>query len=142
MKPIKNHFILLLVAGLFSLTSCSNDDESTEERSVNGTWELESTNPQIPGLNPDACPERPQITFNEDGTTDWIFYSKDNNCEAQSSSGTWNKTSATNYSITIPDQGTFEGTVNFESSQKFTFSTSYQYDASTSIPVQLTFEKS
>ena len=138
----KKHLILLLVAGMFSLTSCSNDDDDdTSSYTVVGTWELESTNPQIPGLDPDACPNRPEITFNENDTTVWVYYSEENNCEGESSSGTWEKTSDTDYSITIPNYGTYEGTVNFESAQKFTFSTSYKLDASTSFPVQFTFEK-
>lgn len=138
---MKKHLILLFIVGLFTFTSCSSDDDATPDYTVVGTWDLESTNPQIPGLNPDACPNPPRITFNDDGTADWVFYSEDNNCQAQNSSGNWSKTSATEYSITIPDYGTFNGTVEFESADKFTFSTSYQIDASTSFPVQFTFVK-
>ncbi len=139
---MKKHLILLIVAGLFALSSCSSDDDgaATEEYSVIGSWELESTNPQIPGLNTDACPSRHQITFNEGGTADWIFYDEGNNCEAQNSSGTWSKTSATQYSISIPNYGTFDGTVTFSSAQKFTFSTTYEVNSS-SYPVQFTFVK-
>lgn len=137
---MKRYLILLFVTVLFAFSSCSSDDDATEEFSVIGSWELESTNPSIPGMDPDACPSRPQITFNEDGTADWTFYAEDNNCEAQNSSGTWSQTSATQYSITIPDFGTFDGTVNFENAQKFTFNTTYEVHSS-SFPVQFTFVK-
>ncbi len=131
---MKKHFILLLVSGLFALTSCSSDDDAAKDYSVVGTWQLESTNPVIPGLDPEACPERPQITFKPGGGADWIFYSQEN-CEAQNASGSWSQKSGTEYSITIPDYGTFDGTVTFESAHKFTFSTTYQ-----SYPVELTFK--
>lgn len=137
---MNKHLILLLIAGFFAFSSCSSDDDATEEFSVVGSWELESTNPPIPGLNPDACPTRHQITFNDGGTADWIFYDENNNCEAQNSSGNWSKTSATEYSISIPDYGTFDGTVSFSSAQRFTFSTTYEVNSS-SFPVQFTFVK-
>lgn len=133
---MKKHLIFLLVAGLFAFTSCSSDDDgSTSENTVVGTWKLESTNPTIPGLDPEECPSRPEITFNANETADWTFYSEET-CEATTDSGTWSKNSATEYSITIPDYGTFEGTVAFQSAQQFTFSTDYQ-----GFPVQLTFVK-
>jgi len=132
---MKKHLILLLVAGLFAFSSCSSDDDAAEDFTVVGTWNLESTTPTIPGLDPEECPSRPEITFNQYGTADWTFYSEET-CEATTDSGTWNKNSATEYSITIPDYGTFVGTVAFENAKKFTFSTNYE-----GFPVQLTFVK-
>ncbi|MFD0976164.1 lipocalin family protein [Salinimicrobium gaetbulicola] len=138
MKLLKKHLILLLVTGLFSLSSCSSDDGDTESNTVIGTWTLVEINPTAWDL--EECPDKPLITFNDDDTADWVLYSQNNNCEGQTDEATWKKISATEYSITIPEQGTFEGTVTFESSQKFTFDTFYKLDASTSIPVRLTFQ--
>lgn len=136
---MKKHLILLLVAGLFTFSSCSSDDDAAEEFTVVGTWKLVAMNPAAWDL--EECPDKPVIVFNENSTADWTLYSQETNCVAQTDEATWTKLSATEYSITIPGQGTFEGTVKFQSATKFTFDTFYELDASTKIPVQLTFEK-
>lgn len=120
----KKHLILLLLAGMFSLTSCSNDDDGdTEDNTVLGTWTLVEMNPDAVGL--DDCPNKPVITFKADGDADWTLYDPDNNCQASTDTGTWEKNSGTQYTMNIPGFDPFVGTVEFSSSTRFTFTTTY-----------------
>lgn len=135
MKLIKKHLILLLVAGLFSLSSCSSDDDGdAEANTVIGTWTLVEMNPDVVGL--DDCPNKPLITFQEDGNADWTFYDPDNNCQGSTDTGSWLKNSATQYTMNIPGYEPFIGTVEFSSSTRFTFTTTYA-----GVQASLTFEK-
>lgn len=135
MKTMKNHLILLLVAGLFSLTSCSNDDDgTTEERTVVGTWTMVEMNPAA--FNLEECPDKPIIIFHANENADWTFYSQDNNCEGQTDSGTWQQNSDTEYTINVPNFAELTGTVTFSSASMFTFTSTYQ-----NVPFTLTFEK-
>lgn len=131
---MKKHFILLLVAGLFAFTSCSSDDDATEEHTVVGTWNLVAMNPDVVGL--DDCPNKPVITFQENGNADWTFYDPDNNCQASTDTGTWELNSGSQYTMIIPGFEPFQGTVEFSSSTQFTFTTTYS-----GITAVLTFEK-
>ena len=138
MKLLKKHLILLLVTGLFSLSSCSSDDGDTESNTVIGTWTLVEINPEaagdVVGLN--DCPNKPLITFQEDGNADWTSYDPDNDCQASTDTGSWVQNSATQYTMNIPGLEPFVGTVEFSSSTRFTFTTTYLgYKA------VLTFEK-
>lgn len=135
MKTIQKHLILLLVAGLFSMTSCSSDDEgTTEERTVIGTWTMVSMNPAVIDL--EECPDKPLITFQDDGNAEWTFYTQENNCQGSTDTGTWNQNSATEYTINIPNFGELTGTVNFSSASMFTFTSTYQ-----NVLFTITFEK-
>lgn len=135
MKTMKNHLILLLVVGLFSLTSCSNDDDGTTEvRTVVDTWTLVSMNPAA--FNLEECPDKPLITFHEDGNAEWTFYSQDNNCQGSTDTGTWQQNSDTEYTINVPNFAELTGTVTFSSASRFTFTSTYQ-----NVPFTLTFEK-
>lgn len=130
----KNLFILLLTS-IFTLTSCSSDDDAGPEHIVSGTWALVEVQPE--GFyNPNACPENPTVTFNADNTTDSVFYDAENNCEAENSKGTWQDKGNNVYVVTIPNFGTSEGKVEFLTADKFSFSTSIQ-----TIPVTLFFER-
>jgi hypothetical protein len=136
---MKKHLILLFIVSLFTFSSCSNDDDATEENTVLGTWNLVEMSPDVVGL--DDCPDKPVIIFEDNGDIQWTFYDSDNNCQASTDSGKWENSSGTEYTLNIPGYDPFVGTVNFDSAEKFTFSTSYQVDASTSFPVQFTFAK-
>ena len=133
---MKKTIIFLLIAGLFAFTSCSDDDDNTEEMSITGTWELTSTTPAIPGWDLDACPENPTITLAENGTATWTLYDSENNCEESSSTGTWTKNSDDTYTVSVPELGDVTGTVTFTGANQFNFSTTIQ-----SFPVVLTFQK-
>lgn len=132
---MKKHLILLLVAGLFAFSSCSDDDDNAgAEASIVATWNLTSINPPV--LNLDECSEKPTITFNANGTADWTLYDADNDCTAVEASGTWEKNSATEYSVSVPGFESFDGTVDFKNQNEFTFLTSIQ-----GVPVTFTFQK-
>ena len=134
---MKKYLLLLAAFGLFFFSSCSDDDDGGEtENSIVATWELTAVNPTIPGWDLSACPENPEITFSTNGSADWTLYDSENDCAAVSSTGDWVKNSDGTYTITIPDTGEFNGTVNFSGANKFTFNTSVQ-----TIPVVLTFQK-
>lgn len=136
MKLIKKHLVFLLVAGLFSLSSCSNDDDGdTQANTVVGTWTLVEITP-AGFIDLEECPNKPVINFMEDLNAEWTFYTQDNNCEGSTDTGTWKQNSATEYTINVPDLGEITGTVTFNSSTNFTFSGSYN-----SFPFTMTFEK-
>ena len=118
---MKKHLILLFLIGIFTLTSCSNDDDANSDNSITGTWTLQNVNPPLIDLN---CPQPSIITFTANGTTDWELYSTDNNCTLETSSGTWEKNSGNNYTIYIPDFQAIPGSVEFSSANSFTFTTS------------------
>lgn len=130
---MKKYLLLLAAFGVFFLTSCSNDDDAGSEPSIVATWKLTAMNPPVLDF---SCPEEHTITFNGNGTTNWTVYDSNNDCEGVSSAGTWQKNSDNSYSISVPDFGTFDGTVSFAGANKFTFLTVYQ-----SVNVVLTFEK-
>ncbi len=134
---MKKYLLLLAAFGFFLFTSCSDDDDDNgEEQTITATWELTGISPPIPGLDFSACPENPEITFNTNGTANWTLYDADNDCAAESSTGTWEKNDGNNYTVTIPDLGEVDGTVNFSGENMFTFTTIVQ-----TIPVVLTFQK-
>ncbi|GAB2774332.1 lipocalin family protein [Salinimicrobium soli] len=131
---MKKYLILFLAVSLLGFTSCSDDDDAGNP-SLIATWTLVSVTPsQVYDLS--ACPNKPVITFNQDDTTDWTVYDPENNCQSSESSGEWQENTNGTYTVTIPDLGTFIGTVNFNGKNEFTFITSYN-----SFPVTLTFQR-
>ncbi|MGB7784790.1 MAG: lipocalin family protein [Salinimicrobium sp.] len=119
---MKKHLILLFLMGMFTFTSCSNDDDGgTTENSIVGTWTLQSISPAVIDLN---CAESSTINLTSNGNADWALYDANNNCTLQSSSGTWEKNSGDNYTIYIPDFQAVPGTVEFQDANSFTFTTS------------------
>lgn len=132
---MKKYLLLIAAFGLFFFNSCSNDDDGGEATSIEATWNLTAMNPAIPGWDT-TCPDDHTITFQGNGTADWTLYNEDNDCEPETSSGTWEQVSGNIYSVNIPGYGNVEGTVEFSGANMFTFSTSVQ-----GFPVVLTFEK-
>lgn len=130
---MKKYLLLFAAFGLLLFASCSDDDDAGAETSIEGTWRLTSMTPQVLDF---SCSEDHTITFNANGTTNWTVYDSNNDCQAVSSAGTWEKKSGNNYTVAIPDIGNVDGTVNFSGANKFTFSTTYQ-----GVPVIMTFEK-
>ena len=133
---MKKYLLLLAAFGLFLFASCSDDDDNTAKMEINGTWELTSVSPPIPGWDFSACPDNPEITFTADGTAMWILYDSEDNCAEVSSNGTWVKNQDGTYTVTVPDLGPVTGTVNFSGANQFTFNTTVQQ-----FPVALTFQK-
>ncbi len=132
---MKKHLILLFAAGLFAFTSCSDDDDGTStNNTVVGTWTLVEMNPDIVGL--DACSEKPVINFKDNGDAEWTFYDSENNCQASTDTGQWEQNSGTQYTMIIPGFEPFIGTVEFSSSTRFTFTTTYS-----GVTAVLTFQK-
>lgn len=133
---MKKYFLLILLAGFFTLASCSSDDDGGDntETSIVATWNLTAVEPAV--FNFSECPTNPTITFNDDETTEWTIYNSENDCEAETDTGIWRQNSASNYTVTIPGLGSFDGTVEFQNSNEFTFTSSYQ-----TFPVTLYFER-
>ena len=133
---MKKQLLLILLAGIFTLASCSSDDDNgdTAEETIVATWNLTAVEPPIFDFS--ECPTNPTITFNENDSAEWTFFNADNECKGETDTGSWQQNSESNYTVVIPGYGSFDGTVNFQSSNEFTFKSSYE-----SIPVVLYFEK-
>lgn len=116
---MKKHLILLFLMGMFAFTSCSDDDEDTDN-SITGTWTLQSVNPPLIDLN---CPQPSTISFTGDGTAAWSLYLAENDCTLETSTGTWENTSGNNYTIFVPEFGNIPGSVEFINANTFTFTT-------------------
>ncbi|WP_029038615.1 hypothetical protein [Salinimicrobium xinjiangense] len=117
---MKKHLILLLLAVMFTFTSCSDDDDNTAENTIVGSWVLVSVNPPLIDLD---CPQASTISFTATGTAVWNLYAGDNNCDLETSEGQWEKNSGNTYTIYIPNFQAVSGTVNFTGANSFTFTT-------------------
>jgi len=118
---MKKFLILLLSITLF--TACSDDDDATSvEGDIVGTWFLVDTR-NVPGFNDiDECTGQSTITFNEDNTAFSEFFSnEDGECVSDSESGNWSKSSDSQYTINVPGFGELPGNVEFNG-DRFTFS--------------------
>ena len=136
---MKKILFLFLLAGVFILSSCSNDDDGTSPGGdpIIGTWVLVEMNPS--GIiDPMACEENPStLTFNEDGTGTASFYLDRDNCEEARTSGTWENDGDLRYTIQLPDPiGRQQGEVQFQGEDRFHFTTS-----ALGTPISLTFNR-
>ncbi|GAB2774346.1 lipocalin family protein [Salinimicrobium soli] len=118
---MKKYLILFLLAGLATITGCSNDDENP--RVITGTWILVNVTPSDL-LNPQACSPNSTITFNANGSLDGTLYLEQNNCDLLDVTGTWEKTGSNSYTVVIPPLEAIQGTVIFETDDVFTMTTS------------------
>ena len=135
---MKKQLILFLALGLFILGSCSSDDDgNANENSIVATWTLKSMQPSVLDF---SCPNKPTITFKENGTTSWTLYDSNNECASVMSSGEWSNPSGSTYVVTIPDYDDVTGTVTFDGPNKFTFNGVINYQG-IDVPVVLNFEK-
>ena len=118
---MKKHLIFLLVAGLFSLTSCSNDDDNGPDRQdpILGSWTLTEVNPAA--IDIDQCEQDSWITFEEDYTGSAVFYIAETDCVATSGEGAWTNEGNDRYSITVPLLGRISGAVEFSGKDTFYF---------------------
>ncbi len=114
--------LFLLFISLTVLTACSNDDDTSEEDPILGTWFIVEVN-NIPNsdFTLSECNKNSTMTFNVDGTATSIFHAQiEENCMAGTpTTSTWNNESGI-YTITIPIpelQGfnTLTGTIEFTS---------------------------
>ena len=138
---MKKHLILLLVAGLFSMTSCSDDDDAgTPQNSIVGTWEVTAI-ASIAPVDPNQCDNQVStITFEEDNTVDSTFYFESNNCEADTATGTWQNLGSGDYVMELGNLGDLEGEVTFVNANEFTFSTVIAVEG-VNIPAVFTLER-
>lgn len=139
---MKKHFILLLVAGLFAMTSCSSDDDAdTAEATIVGTWEVTAIESIAP-VDPNQCEGQVStITFKQDNTLDSTFYFQQNDCVADTAEGTWENQGDGNYVMDFGgDLGELEGEVEFLSPDRFTFSTLITVEG-VQIPAVFTLER-
>ncbi len=116
---MKKFLILLLSMTLF--TACSDDDDATSaEGNIVGTWFLVEAN-NVP-FALDDCTRQSNITFNADNTASSEFYSREGGeCDFETDNGTWSNSSGSQYTIKVPglDQA-LPGTVSFNG-DRFTF---------------------
>lgn len=128
---MKKFLVLFLSLAVF--TACSNDDDTNSNTPdpVLGTWVLVDASAP---LDSQFCLEEDStITFNANNTLSSTFYLTEANCDATSSTGTWSNKGNSIYTITVPMiEGDLQGSVNFSSANKFTF---------TSLAGVFTFEK-
>ena len=128
---MKKFLVLFLSLAVF--TACSNDDDtdSNSPDPILGTWALVQVSAP---LNTQFCMDKEStITFNADKTLSSTFYLTEANCTATTSPGNWSNKGNSIYTITVPMmEGDLQGTVNFSSANKFTF---------TSLAGVFTFEK-
>ncbi len=132
-------FILLFIS-LAMFTACSKDDESPETddgSEIVGTWFLVDAKAGGVSGNLSDCTKNTFVTFNANGTASSEYYEEsDGNCEvSDSNTGNWDYKGNSIYSVDIAGYDNLEGTVNFESSTRFSF-TSPEIS-----PVVLIFEK-
>lgn len=118
---MKKHLLLILVAGFFTLASCSSDDDGDTEtgEAIVGTWVLTEVNPAL--INPQECEQESTITLNQDKTGSGEFYLETNDCEVETSSGNWRYEGNDIYFIEVPFLGGQEGRVEFEGADRFYF---------------------
>jgi len=117
---MKKFLILLLSITMF--TACSDDDDSTSfEGDIVGTWILVEAN-NVPGYTVNECTGRSTITFNADNTASSEFFSfnDDNECVSDSDTGNWSSSSSSQYTIEVPQLGEVPGNVDFDG-DRFTF---------------------
>lgn len=105
----------------FSFTSCSDDDDANKERIV-GNWILQSINPTT-DFDPAACTNNSTVQINNDSTLQANLYLAQNNCDGTSGNGTWQNKGNSLYDLIIPFIGEISGTIDFISSDGFTFTT-------------------
>ncbi|TDQ29895.1 lipocalin family protein [Tenacibaculum caenipelagi] len=98
---------LILTIAMFSLFSCSSDDENNTDPIV-GTWYLFSENNE----EVSTCGQKNTMTFNENGTYSETYYYTDesDNCvSGGGDEGNWSNKGKENYGL-IPSLENTEGT--------------------------------
>ncbi len=127
---MKKFFVLFLSIALFAACSSDDDEDSNSADPILGTWVLvDASSP----LKDEFCLDKEStLTFNSDNTGASTFYLTQANCTATSSTGSWTNRGNSLYTISVPVYGDLQGSVNFSSTNKFTF---------TFIGGVLTFEK-
>lgn len=118
---MKKIFVLFL--SLAFLTACSNDDDNEQPGPdpILGTWVLVDATGQLSGQF--CLDEESTITFNSNNTGSATFFLTATECEAASSTGGWTNRGNSNYTISVPVLGDTQGTANFSSANRFTFTT-------------------
>ncbi len=140
---MKKYLILFLVAGLFTFTACSDDDDTeTDDGSrIVGVWTFASVSPPNELFNPDACQTPSTIDLQSDGTVEGTFYLASEGCAASEvTDGSWEYLGDSEYAIEFPGLGVQQGIANFNGEDAFTFSTTLNFEGF-EIPVVLGFTK-
>ncbi|SOC81355.1 hypothetical protein SAMN06296241_2930 [Salinimicrobium sediminis] len=119
---MKKFLILFAAISLFATTSCTNDDDNNDQNPIIGEWTLVSVNPTV--INPAACTNSSTISVNGDNSMSSNFYLEQNNCDLLTASGSWEDNGNSQYTMNFPQLGEVTGTVNFNSANSFTFTTS------------------
>jgi len=116
---MKKFFVLFLSIALFTACSSDDDEDSTSADPILGTWVLvDASSP----LKDEFCLDKEStLTFNSDNTGASTFYLTQANCTATSSTGSWTNRGNSLYTISVPVYGDLQGSVNFSSTNKFTF---------------------
>lgn len=109
--------LLIMFFGLAILTSCSSDDDNMGADPILGTWVLVDASL----VTPENCENESTITFTADNNANGTFYLEETNCEAETSSGTWENLGDSRYLVEVPVAGDLEGTVTFFDDDNFVF---------------------
>lgn len=118
--------ILILTITLFTLLSCSSNDDIILDQVI-GKWKVKSvTVNNVSILN--ACSSQSTIEFKSDNTVTTVAFNDDNsnsNCTSSSKTGNWKFKNGTTYATSIDtNDGSFrEITITFSNNNN-TFTTS------------------
>ena len=128
---MKKFLVLFLSLSVFAACSSDDDADTNTPDPVLGTWILVDASAP---LDTQFCmDEESTITFKADNTLSSTFYLTESDCAATTSTGNWSNRGNSIYTISVPMiEGDLQGTVNFSSANKFTF---------TSLAGVFTFEK-
>ena len=118
---MKKFLVLFLSLAVF--TACSSDDDADTNTPdpILGTWVLVDVSAP---LNAEFClDEESTLTFNANNSGSATFYLTQAECAATNSTGNWTNRGNSMYTISVPVYGDLQGTVNFSTANRFTFTT-------------------
>ncbi len=117
--------IFLLFFSLALLTSCSSDDENSNNGPdpILGVWFIsEVNNPFSDDGQLTECNKRSSIEFTDDMTATTIFYDDESgDCKSNTTTSDWENTGSSTYEFDIPVFGVQSGQVDFTGSTSFQF---------------------
>lgn len=130
--------ILFMILAVTVLAACSKDDDSPEagDDAILGKWFLVDAKAGSVSVVTE-CQKNSNITFNSDKSADSEYYESNDagECNLESSDqGNWDSSNS-QYTFDVPGYGNLTGTVSFENSSKFTFT------SPDIAPLVLTFQK-
>ncbi|CAN5341213.1 hypothetical protein BH23BAC2_BH23BAC2_05960 [soil metagenome] len=122
LKNMKKLIFLFLSLTLFTACSSDDDDNSLDGPDpILGTWLMVSATG--PFQDQFCLNQQNTLTFNANNSGSATFYLTQAQCAPSNSSGNWTNRGNSNYTITVPVIGELQGSANFVSANRFTFTT-------------------